>query len=61
MSAPEAVACVRCGRTRGADEDPATALAWVSSRERGGLRWLCPDCARRHVRDIEGKLPDEYW
>jgi hypothetical protein len=52
---------MRCGRTRGADEDPATALAWVSSRERGGLRWLCPDCARQHVRDIEGKLPDEYW
>lgn len=61
MSAPEPVACTRCGRTRGADEDPATALAWVASRERGGLRWLCPDCARQHVRDIEGKLPDEYW
>jgi len=37
------------------------ALAWVSTRERGALRWLCPDCARQHVRDIEGKLPDEYW
>jgi hypothetical protein len=37
------------------------ALAWVSTRERGVLRWLCPDCARQHVRDIEGKLPDEYW
>ncbi|SFW92369.1 hypothetical protein [Amycolatopsis australiensis] len=61
MSAPEPVVCTRCGRTRGRDEDPATALAWVSSRERGGLRWLCPDCARQHVRDIEGKLPDEYW
>jgi hypothetical protein len=33
----------------------------VSTRERGTLRWLCPDCARQHVRDIEGKLPDEYW
>jgi hypothetical protein len=33
----------------------------VSTRERGTIRWLCPDCARRHVRDIEGKLPDEYW
>lgn len=61
MSAPEPVACTRCGRTRSADDDPAMALAWVSSRERGGLRWLCPDCARQHVRDIEGKLPDEYW
>jgi hypothetical protein len=61
VSAPEPAACTRCGRTRGTDEDPATALAWVSSRERGGLRWLCPACARQHVRDIEGKLPDEYW
>lgn len=61
MSTPEPVGCTRCGRIRGADEDPATALAWVSSRERGALTWLCPDCARQHVRDIEGKLPDEYW
>ncbi|MGW3966861.1 hypothetical protein ACWED2_44080 [Amycolatopsis sp. NPDC005003] len=61
MSAPEPVVCTRCGRTRAAGEDPATALAWVSTRERGSLRWLCPDCARQHVRDIEGKLPDEYW
>ncbi|WP_329051613.1 hypothetical protein OG738_05050 [Amycolatopsis sp. NBC_01488] len=61
MSAPEPVVCTRCGRTRGADGDPSTALAWVSSRERGVVRWLCPDCARQHVRDIEGKLPDEYW
>ncbi|MFB9688564.1 hypothetical protein [Amycolatopsis plumensis] len=61
MSAPEPVVCTRCGRTRTAADDPATALAWVSTRERGALRWLCPDCARQHVRDIEGKLPDEYW
>ena len=24
-------------------------------------RRSCPECGRRHVRDIEGKLPDEYW
>lgn len=61
MTTTEPVVCARCGRTRSADEDPAMALAWVSTRERGTLWWLCPDCARRHVRDIEGKLPDEYW
>ncbi|MEV6880018.1 hypothetical protein [Amycolatopsis sp. NPDC051128] len=61
MSEPAPVVCTRCGRGRSADDDPATALAWVSTRERGVLRWLCPDCARQHVRDIEGKLPDEYW
>jgi hypothetical protein len=53
--------CTRCGHTGAADEDPVTALAWVSTRERGTVRWLCPSCARQHVRDIEGKLPDEYW
>lgn len=56
--APES--CTRCGRLRPA-EDPTAALAWVASRERGTQTWLCPDCARQHVRDIEGKLPDEYW
>ncbi|MGW4065644.1 hypothetical protein ACWEGE_45660 [Amycolatopsis sp. NPDC004747] len=61
MTAPEPVVCTRCGRTRTAEDDPAMALAWVSMRERGVVRWLCPDCARQHVRDIEGKLPDEYW
>jgi hypothetical protein len=29
--------------------------------DRRGQRWLCPACARQHVRDIEGKLPAEYW
>jgi len=61
VSDPEIVTCSRCGRARTQDEGPALALAWVSSRERGELRWLCPECGRRHVRDIEGKLPDEYW
>jgi hypothetical protein len=51
--------CSICGRRR--DPAPADALAWVSERERGGQRWLCPTCARAHVRDIEGKLPAEYW
>jgi hypothetical protein len=61
VSAADRAACTRCGRTRSADDAPAAALAWVSTRERGVLRWLCPDCARQHVRDIEAKLPDEYW
>jgi len=52
--------CSRCGRPR--DTDQLAALAWVSERdERGGLSWLCPDCARTHVRDIEGKLDQSWW
>jgi hypothetical protein len=38
-----------------------TALAWVVENTARGQVWLCPACARTHVRDIEGKLPDEYW
>ncbi|WP_020667907.1 hypothetical protein [Amycolatopsis nigrescens] len=61
MTAPVGVACARCGTARTAGEDPARALAWAADRDDGGLRWLCPDCARQHVRDIEAKLPAEYW
>ncbi|GAA3439492.1 hypothetical protein GCM10018954_091130 [Kutzneria kofuensis] len=57
----ELVSCSICGRRRDPTAAPAEALAWVSERDRGGQRWLCPGCARAHVRDIEGKLPAEYW
>lgn len=52
--------CVRCGRSR-ADATAAEALAWSMENDRKGQVWLCPACARAHVRDIEGKLPAEYW
>ena len=55
------VVCTRCGKQRAADCSPVEAMSWSSERERGALRWQCPDCARAHVRDIEGKLPVEYW
>jgi hypothetical protein len=58
--APAPVNCVRCGRSR-ADAPPAEALAWVMTHDERGRSWLCSACARTHVRDIEGKLPDEYW
>jgi hypothetical protein len=61
VSSPEPVACSRCGEHRAADKDPVRALAWVADRDSGTLRWLCPRCARAHLRDIEGKLPTEYW
>lgn len=59
MTAP--AVCSRCGEQRSADENPLRALSWVADRDSGELRWLCPACARAHVRDIEGKLPGEYW
>ncbi|HTI25438.1 hypothetical protein [Kutzneria chonburiensis] len=61
MADNELAHCSICGRRRDPAAAPADALAWVSERERGSQRWLCPTCARAHVRDIEGKLPAEYW
>ncbi|MBB4685923.1 hypothetical protein [Amycolatopsis jiangsuensis] len=60
MTAPD-VSCARCGRSRAAETDTLAALAWACTKENGTERWLCPGCARNHARDIEGKLPDEYW
>lgn len=57
---PEPPTCKRCGRSR-TDAAPAEALAWSMENDGRGQSWLCPACARTHVRDIEGKLPDEYW
>ncbi|NMH99380.1 hypothetical protein [Pseudonocardia acidicola] len=52
--------CQLCGGTRDTT-DPA-APAWARERdEHGATRWLCPECARRHARDIEARLPVEWW
>jgi hypothetical protein len=52
--------CRECGTSP--DPDAASALTWVYERYADGREhWLCPACARRHVRDIEAKLPHEWW
>ncbi|HET8641703.1 MAG TPA: hypothetical protein VFM37_07180 [Pseudonocardiaceae bacterium] len=51
--------CTRCGRQR--PNEALTALTWVREHDRRGVRWLCPDCARTHVRDIESKLDQDWW
>ncbi|MGH3624323.1 MAG: class I SAM-dependent methyltransferase, partial [Sciscionella sp.] len=53
--------CWRCGRVRDTRGAPADAIAWVSEKDGDVLRLLCPQCARGHVRDIEGRLPAQYW
>jgi hypothetical protein len=52
--------CRQCGTAR--EPDAASALAWARERDLDGREhWLCPSCARRHARDIEAKLPHEWW
>ena len=60
MSAVTADPCCQlCGTRAGS---PGALLTWVRERDGHGRdRWLCPDCARRHVRDIEAKLDPEWW
>lgn len=54
------VRCARCGHLRD-DDDQLAALAWVSEHHGTDVSWLCPRCARTHTRDIEAKLPHEWW
>ncbi|MGH3948882.1 MAG: hypothetical protein ACRDSE_07150 [Pseudonocardiaceae bacterium] len=56
----DTVTCGRCGRPR-AEDSPVDSLAWVVESDSRRHTWLCPACARAHLRDIEGKLPREYW
>ncbi|NDL59249.1 hypothetical protein [Phytoactinopolyspora mesophila] len=54
------VSCSSCGRIMN-DDSPSEALAWAAELRAGRRIWLCPSCARAHVRDIESKLPAEHW
>lgn len=45
--------CERCG----AQASDGELLTWCLEKDRA----LCPGCAREHVRDIEAKLPAEWW
>ncbi|MFR9803409.1 hypothetical protein ACL02T_14035 [Pseudonocardia sp. RS010] len=52
--------CERCGATV-ASEDPARPT-WSLERDPDGREtMLCPRCARDHVRDIEARLPRQWW
>lgn len=49
--------CSRCGR----DADGPAVLTWSLTVEGEAWRWTCPECARNHVHEIEGRLEPEWW
>jgi hypothetical protein len=48
--------CARCGTTA-----QGTPLTWTYSVEGGVRRHFCGDCAREHIRAIEGRLDSDWW
>lgn len=34
---------------------------WSIFVEERGVEYMCSECARRNIRAIEGKLPEEWW
>jgi hypothetical protein len=65
MTVPGPVVCGRCGRAR---TDGDSSLGWsvarepratgvtARTREQERVSVLCPECLRRHVRDVEARL-----
>lgn len=52
--------CERCGAT--VEPGVPDRLTWSVERDRDGRESaLCPACARAHVRDIEARLPRDWW
>ena len=48
--------CDRCAEVR-QGSDPT----WARDQDGDRVRWLCPPCTRRHLRDIEAKLAPGAW
>lgn len=53
--------CATCGDRPRADAASLARLTWSRGTENGREVWTCPDCSRRHLRGIEGKLDSAWW
>jgi hypothetical protein len=47
--------CPGCGRSRTADD--ARGVSWSSRHTADGTEFLCPDCTRGEIAQIEAGLP----
>ncbi|MGW1704077.1 hypothetical protein ACWCP8_00610 [Streptomyces sp. NPDC002206] len=52
------VVCARCGTAADSEYAPPT---WVCSVENGRRQYFCDNCARSHIRAIEGRLDSPWW
>lgn len=41
--------------------DDGVPEGWSFAVEGKRMTHQCPDCVRRNIRAIEGKLPEEWW
>jgi hypothetical protein len=58
-------ACSMCGRVADPKEDGDPPLGWcsdlVETAEGQRTHWVCPQCTRKFVREIEAKLDQQWW
>ncbi|SCY53082.1 hypothetical protein SAMN02745898_102345 [Streptomyces sp. 136MFCol5.1] len=50
--------CARCDTAADSEYAPPT---WVCSVENGRRQYFCDNCARSHIRAIEGRLDSPWW
>jgi hypothetical protein len=50
--------CALCGVEA---DDEAAVLTWTLDVQDDTWEWICPECSRVHLRDIEARLKHEEW
>jgi len=50
------IVCARCGTPADGPQ-----LTWTCSVENGTRNYFCDNCARTHLRAIEGRLDSAWW
>jgi hypothetical protein len=55
------VTCSRCGAQQEVADPDATPVGWSFETERGRVLRYCVTCVRENIRNIEAKLPEEWW
>jgi hypothetical protein len=57
--------CNLCGRSADPERDGDPPLGWcadtVETSEGPTTHWVCTECTRRFVREIEAKLDQQWW